>query len=252
MIVVWPSIPPAHAVWPVSINRGIKLAAGIAGIATMVLGLIMLSIFPKTADLREGFHTPIIAFEFAKTETDLSFMAGSSPEAITHRQKMEAGMQWDMLFPLAYGGLLFLLLLDLAFKGHTIAWLGVSVAVFIFPFDIFENLTLLEITGALNASAATEAILNNLQLATWLKWGTIAITMAVLSATLFADKQKTFAILAAITSVSMALCWLSGSNPLIAEIMAGLSSVFFLVFSMKAVVMAWHALKSTPINGTPK
>ncbi len=249
MIVGWPSIRPVHAVWPVSTNRGIRLAAGIAGIATMVLGLIMLSVFPITADLREGFHTPIIAFEFAKTEADLRFMAGTSQEAISHRQKMEAGMQWDMLFPLAYGGLLFLLLLDLAFKGHTIAWLGVPVAVFIFPFDIFENLTLLEITGALNASAATEAILNKLQLATWLKWGTIAITMAVLSAALFADKQKTFAILAAITSVSIAMCWLSGSNPLIAEIMAGISSVFFLVFSIKAGVMAWHELRPTPLIG---
>ena len=223
-----------------------------AGIATMVLGLIMLNIFPTSADLPEGFRTPIIAFEFAKVEADLGYMAGDNPEAVANRQKMDAGMQWDMFFPIAYAALLGLLLLDLAFRGHTIAWPGIAVAVLIFPFDIYENLTLLEITRALDASAATEAILERLQLATWLKWGAIAITMAVLSVALFVDKQKAFAILAGITAMSIAVCWLSGSNPLAAEIMSGLSSVFFLAFSVKAGLMAWREIKAVSVNGDPE
>ncbi len=212
----------------------------------------MLSIFPTEADLPEGFQTPIIAFEFAKVESDLRYMTGNSPAAVANRQKMDAGMQWDMFFPIAYAALLGFLLLDLAFRGHLIAWPGFAAAVFIFPFDIYENLTLLEITSALNSSAATDALLEQLQLATWLKWGTIAVTMALLSSALFQDRQKAFSILAGVTALGIAVCWLSGSNPRVAEIMSGLSAVFFLVFSLKAVLMPWREQKTVSVKGAQR
>jgi len=50
-------------------------SSAIFGLATIFLGAILLGIFPSTAELAEGFQTPVIAFEFAKTESDLSFLS---------------------------------------------------------------------------------------------------------------------------------------------------------------------------------
>ena len=54
-------------------HKNLIIATAIAGIGTLVLGMIISIIMPLKADLSEGFRTPIIAFEFAKTEADLSF-----------------------------------------------------------------------------------------------------------------------------------------------------------------------------------
>lgn len=221
----------------------ITFAAALSGLATVVLGLILFLTFPISADLPEGFQTSIIAFEFAKIEADLTYMAGDSSEARLNRQKMKTGMQWDMVFPIAYAGLLALLLLELAVRGHSIAWLGVVATTLIYPFDINENLIMLEIISALDTSTVTVVLLNNLQLATWLKWGAIAAAIAILSVGLFKDKQFGFAALAGVTAISILVCWLSGASPVIAEIMSGLLVVFFLSFAIKAGIMAWRELK---------
>ena len=46
---------------------------------------------------------------------------------------MDTLHMWDMAYPFAYGGFLILLLLQLANSGHSIAWIGVPIAVFITP-----------------------------------------------------------------------------------------------------------------------
>ena len=140
----------------VSFQKYTTFGSAIFGIATIIVGIVMLFVFPISADLSEGFRTPIIAFEFAKTEADLSFLSGSSELNRLNREKMDAGHIWDMGFPFAYGGFIALMLLQIAEGGHRFVWLGVLFAVSIIPFDINENLTLLQITEALGNSASTE------------------------------------------------------------------------------------------------
>ena len=144
----------------------------------MILGVVILFTFPLSADLSEGFRTPIIAFEFAQTEGDLSFLSGNSEINRLNREKMDAGHFWDMGFPFAYGGFLALMLLQIAIDGHRFAWLGVVFALSIVPFDINENLTLLQITKALENSDSIETLLLELHIATWLKWGAIGFCSA--------------------------------------------------------------------------
>jgi hypothetical protein len=116
-------------------------------------------------------------------------LSGSSEANRLNRAKMNAGHVWDMGFPFAYAGFINLMLLRIVKGGHGFVWLGVLFAVLIIPFDINENLTLLQITEALENSASVETLLLELHIATWLKWGAMGASMALLSIGFVAFKE---------------------------------------------------------------
>lgn len=215
------------------------------GLATIVLGAVLLGIFPSTAELAEGFQTPVIAFEFAKTESDLSFLSGNSELSRLNREKMDAGHSgWDMAFSFAYGGFIALLLLRIKGQGRGFIWLGVVFAVLIIPFDINENLTLLQITSALAGSASTEALLLGLYVATWLKWGAIGASIAILSAGFTIDKNYWSATVSMLAALGIATCWVFNSEPILAETMSKLIFLFFVFFTIKTGVQAWRLIQA--------
>jgi hypothetical protein len=219
------------------------LGSAILGIATMILGVVILFTFPLSADLSEGFRTPIIAFEFAQTESDLSFLSGTSEINRLNREKMDAGHFWDMGFPFAYGGFLALMLLQIAKGGHRFAWLGVFFALSIVPFDINENLTLLQITKALENSDSIETLLLELHIATWLKWGAIGLCSAVLAVGFAAKKEYPPALVSLLPALAIAACWASNSEPSIAETMSTLTFLFFLFLTIRACIQSWTLIK---------
>jgi len=222
----------------------IRAYTTVLGIAIIVIGLIMMLTFPVKANLPEGFITPIIAFEFAKTEQDLSYLSGASETQRLNREKMNAGLKWDMAFPFVYGGFLLLLLIQQVISGRRIAWLGIPFAALIIPFDINENLRLLDIISALNRAETTSDILPVLHTATWLKWGAIGLAIGVFSITLVRDKSIWLALLAAATSLSIAGCWVTNSNPYLAEGMTGMLSLFFVIFVLRECVYLRRASRS--------
>jgi len=220
------------------------LISAFFGLATIFLGVILLGIFPSTAELAEGFQTPVIAFEFAKTESDLSFLSGNSELSRSNREQMDLGHSgWDMVFPFAYGGFIAFLLLRIKGNGHRFIWLGVVFAVLIIPFDINENLTLLKITSALADSRSTDALLLELNIATWLKWGAIGASIAVLARGFAISKNYISAIVALLASVGIATCWIFNSEPILAEIMSVLIFVFFVFFTIETGVHAWRLIQ---------
>jgi hypothetical protein len=223
-------------------------ASALCGLATILLGVIMLFTFPLSADLSEGFRTPIIAFEFAKTDADLSFLSGSSDANRLNRVKMDAGHTWDMGFPFAYGGFIILMLLRMIKGGQRFVWFGVVFAVAIIPFDINENLTLLQITQALENSASIETLLLKLHIATWLKWGAIGASMAVLSIGFAASKEYLSAVVSILAALGIAICWASNSEPNIAEEMSTLTFLFFVVLSVKACIQSWTLIRQREIK----
>lgn len=219
------------------------LGSAVLGMATIILGVVLLVTFPVSAELSEGFRTPIIAFEFAKTEADLAFLSGSSEVNRLNREKMDAGHVWDMAFPFAYGGFIALMLLLIFKNGHRFVWLGMLFAVSIIPFDINENLTMLQITQALANAASIENLLIELQIATWLKWGAIGISMAVLAMGFTANKEYGSAVVSLIAALAIAACWVSNAEPSITEIMSVLTFLFFVIFSVKACVQSWALIR---------
>ena len=106
------------------VDRIIVLGAALCGIAMVVLSVWMLTRYPATADLTDGYRTPVLAFEFAQTPADLAFMTGDSDSAVRHRAAMAAGQQLDTAFPVAYAGLIVFLLLGQARRGRKLAWAG--------------------------------------------------------------------------------------------------------------------------------
>lgn len=204
------------------------------GIMTLVIGIIMMFYFPQSADLPHGFTSPIIAFEFAKVPEDLLYLTGTGVTEVINRSQMNAGHQWDMIFPFFYGGFIFLLLWQSYINGQGIAAFGMLVALLIIPFDIHENLTLLEITSVLEQGNSPVDSLQHLPLATWLKWAAIGISIGVLSLVLYFQKKYLSAILSDIVALLIGITWLSGDMPIIAESMALSLTVLFIYFTVKA------------------
>ena len=195
----------------------------------------MLFIYPSAATLSDGFRTPIIAFEFAKSEADLAFLAGSSDTANRHRADIDRGQHLDMVFPFAYGGLMALLLVGLARKGVHSAWVGACFALAIIPSDIRENLVMFDITSALARGQTSANLLPALWSATWIKWWCIAASMGVVA---FGSlrRQSWFAGgLAAMAATAIVLTWTSNARPDITEAMSLMVAGFFLFFAMQSV-----------------
>lgn len=202
------------------------------GLLTLGLGVILLSILPSQANLSKGFKTPIIAFEFAKTPDDLAFLSGSSASSRHHRTQMDKAHTWDMFFPFAYGGFLALLLWGLLLRGYKAAWLGLPFALLIIPLDILENLVLLDITEALRQGhPALDPLLHTVHIRTWLKWGAIGTAIGFISFGWYSCKEYISALLGGLVALSVAVCWLSGSYPLLTECMS-LSIFAFFVGSL--------------------
>lgn len=219
----------------------LPLATALAALATLLLATLLLFTYPAKAPLSEGFRTPILAFEFAKTPADLAFLSGSSDTASQHRANMDRGQRIDMLFPFAYAGLLTLLLFALARQGVTSAWVGLLFALSIIPSDIHENLVLLEITALLAKDQSVAALLPSLHTATWLKWWGLAITAGFLSFA-YSQRRHWFAAgLSALACGAIVLSWLSDAQPMLIESMTLLLSLFYLFFSIQSF---WALKKS--------
>lgn len=218
----------------------IQWATAILATAMLTLGLVLTLIMPFEAELAEGFRTPIIAFEFAQTEADLAFLSGDSAASTLNRDKMDAGHQWDMAFPFAYGLFIALLILPMALVGQRGLLLGVLLAVLIIPFDINENLKLLEITASLRHSVPLGDLLSQLYIATWLKWSAIGLSIAVLGLGLLRAGRYFSAVVAMITATGVAAAFLSGSNPMMTELMSMLVFVCFLYFSISSYITLWR------------
>ncbi len=220
------------------------IGAALFGIATILLGVIMLFIFPSSAELAEGFRTPIIAFEFARTDADLAFLSGSGEVASSNRRMMDDGHRWDTVFPVAYAGFIALMLLHLAARGHRWLWLAIPVALLIIPLDLRENGVLVAITAALANGNSIASLLQELHTATWLKWGALGISLAALAFGLLADKAYLAAAVSVIAALGIAACWASGSAPRVAETMSMLTALFFLYFPVRAIIQAWRYSRS--------
>lgn len=211
----------------------IMLATAFFGAMTLVLALIMLFTFPSTANLSEGFQTPIIAFEFAKTESDVAFLSGMSEASVSNREKMDAGHFWDMFFPFAYGGFLALWMVKLQRQGIRFLKFGVLIALAIVPFDIYENVVLLDITAALGRASSVDMLLADLHIATWLKWSAIGLSAGMLAIGFTLQKHYFSAATSYLASLGILVCWLSDEQPTITELMSILTFVFFLWLAIK-------------------
>ena len=207
-----------------NLDRVIPLGAALCGIAMVVLSVWMLTRYPATAELTDGYRTPVLAFEFAQTPADLAFMTGDSDSAVRHRAAMAAGQQLDTAFPVAYAGLIVFLLLGQARRGRKLAWAGALIGILIVPADWQENAVMAAVLNALSAGDPVEPLLPALWTATWLKWGAIAVAMATLGLGALRERQCISGGLALLAAILIAATAALGAPGWLAEgMMVGLS-----------------------------
>lgn len=222
-------------------NRIVEWGATGAGLLTILLGIIIVLIMPVSANVSEGFRTPIIAFEFAETADDLAFLSDSDPDGPANRDKMDRGHRWDMLFPVAYGIFLASLLVQAAQAGFWPVWWFVPFALLAIPFDIWENTLLVSITDSLRNDGTGEEFLGVLRTATWLKWGAIAVGAAGLGWNSWQKGEYWSAGLAIVTGLVTAVAWMLGSQPFWVELMATLVFIFYFWFVVKQCLLVWRS-----------
>ena len=203
---------------PNSFARKMAFTTLVWGILTIAFTFYMGSHFPQSANLAEGYKTPIIAFEFAQTPEDLEFLTGPSEQAAAKRAQMINGHKLDMVYPLFYAGMLALGMVALARSGDKLAWLGLLMAALTLPTDIYENIVLNQIVTALERGESVTSHLITLNAATWYKWWAIAAAEAMLAYCLFKENRWVGGALAALSAATITAIKISGTNPTIAEL----------------------------------
>lgn len=145
-----------------------RWATRAAAAATLALAAAVVVAFPAEAPLADGWRTPIIAFELARTPADLTWLRG--PHAAGLRDAMRAGHRVDTVFPFAYG-----LLLAASCRAASGRWstVAVGLALAAIGLDLGENATLAGMTEALESGGDGAVGLRWLVPLTWAKWGAI-------------------------------------------------------------------------------
>lgn len=243
-----------------NINKYIVILGALAA----AVGICITLLLPAKASIAEGFFTPIIAFELARSPDDLTFLMGSSESASMMRQQFYDGITWDMLFPFLYGGFIFLLLVKaLRIEADSQQWttkLGVVSAATIPFFDVAENAAMLQILNALSAQGAImPRFLQHLQLTTWLKWLAIGIAFGMLMLHFYtqARTQKTTKHIASMLVSGLCFCVTLAAfftlHPLLGELMAlsvVLCIAFFLVTNSRELIGNIKRMPSDMKNDT--
>lgn len=79
------------------------------GIATLLFGLHLTQLFPQAGhDIAPGYGPPVLAFEFAGSQSDLEAIFGffTDPEQVARLAAMRSGNERDFLYMLLYAGFL--------------------------------------------------------------------------------------------------------------------------------------------------
>jgi hypothetical protein len=154
--------------------------ASIVGGATAVIASVMIAAFPARAgQLAPGLRTPIIAFEFALTRSEVEALFGPAGSELrsTLVQRIDLGNQIDFAFMALYGA--FLALAGFALSSSRGRFVVPGIALLAAVCDALENLQLFTITGKLGGDY--DDALSRLFVFTWLKWGALALALTWLA-----------------------------------------------------------------------
>jgi len=168
------------------------ITAGYVGIVLILLGLFLMSTFPRHVPfMAEGFQTPIIYFEFVQTVEETQQLFGMTKGLLPDDnliQQMDFGNKIDFIYALVYSLFLFLFartLVKISGKKLFIAVMVLAVTAFIG--DCLENVKLITITENIE-SGSFQNDLEALFVFTWIKWGSLALSFVILSEWFFRGK----------------------------------------------------------------
>ena len=214
------------------IKNNVFSKAAITGILVIVLSLWMMiagKVDTTGIWMPEGFKVPILALEFASSEKEMSQMVESISNEVKTRIVM--GTQIDMVFLVVYNLFLFFILRSL----YQITQLAQYKWLALIPFvimlaDVLENFQLL---NALDNSAYSLLVL---QVATWVKWLSLAAAFTAIGRFLITTGRYFDKVLALSTYVTIPLgFWAMFAHSGINEVFAML---FYLLFPL-TIIYTW-------------
>ena len=155
------------------------LLSGILGVGVLTMTLLLSIIGPReVGPMPHGFITPVMAFEFVKSEAELRLLFEPDGSAAA----MDRVNRWDFLFMSVYGLFLSAFALAVARRtGQRYYYVPAALALLIPLADAMENVQLLAITIILSEDDVAPILgqllplLTRLQLFTWLKWGGLVV-----------------------------------------------------------------------------
>ena len=187
--------------------------AAISGAVMLVFSLILQRVFPKVmGPLPAGIHSPVLAFELARSraEVETMFGAAASPERVRWVAQMNAGNLYDFGFLIVYAGFLWACC---ATFPHTRSRFSSGLALAAGAADAIENVCLFAISAQLGGDY--EAALRALLVMTWAKWFAIAGCLALLSQALWVrgaiDSRVAALPSAVVLPVAVCACVMRGS-----------------------------------------
>ena len=134
------------------------------------------------ADTKQ-LDSPIIMFEFAKTENEIFTLFTQDETALIDVVKGVDHQNWvDFFYLTAYSSLLFVTFNRLRkHENRSLNSTGMILSIMVFIFDICENVVLLKITGALVAGSDFKHYIVSLLVFTNIKWFCLALMFGILS-----------------------------------------------------------------------
>ena len=204
---------------------------GLIAIPLLLVALVLGFYNPKGPC--QGFSSAIIAYEFAHTPADIAGIFQSlSPE---ERAGMDMTNIVDYPFMFLYSGFIFLFFM-VAKRHFRMPWLvaGQVLAVLILLGDAFENVQLIQISSGFVENSDNVQLLpylSKLHFFTWLKWGCLAIAMA-LSIAPFSKGNTYSKVLAGLMGIPVILAIVAFSQGTPATIDAFSASIFVTMFLM--------------------
>ncbi len=219
-------------------------------LALFMLLFLLLMGFYFPAKGANGFSSFIVAFEFAKSVSEInSLFWGMSPAEI---KSVDIGNILDFGFMISYS-LFIAMLYKTGSKVFEKKWLliGIPLASIIFLSDFIENLTLFEITkNYLAAGNKTDLILllKKLHIVTWIKWGGLAFSF-LLFAIVLATQRWFYLILAAICMLpTLYIIFLSNASPYELSIFTDLIFISFFALILFSFIFKKSELEKSFLN----
>lgn len=203
---------------------------GLLGIPMLFFVFLMESYYPKHAP--SGYHSFIVAFEFARTPAQIhALLGGFSAEMM---KNVDMGNYLDFGFTVTYG-LFLILFFRQGAKLYRKRWLltGIPLLVVVVLADITENFLLLQIIDVYSPNGSnTELanILSYLHRITWVKWGGLAVIFS-----LYAVKLMGSRVLLSIEGIAYTVplglsVWAVTNNPTaVSRFTLSITLVFFLL-----------------------
>jgi hypothetical protein len=156
---------------------------GFIGLVVVLVSLVLTGIFPKEAlVMPEGFKTPILAFEFVKTNQEIINLFGTEDEVRADLvQAFDLGNWVDFVYMVLYSAFLFRFAATAVTQSRRkLFYVGSLLAGVILLGDLLENIQLLQITAVIDSGNFNQQ-LALLPIFTWVKWGGLALYFLLLS-----------------------------------------------------------------------